>query len=60
MNRTDTFNEIDRWLQKMDLTEWKIKRSKNCPRVLAQKIQFIATVIHKPELIILDETLLWS
>ena len=55
MNRTDTFNEIDRWLQKMDLTEWKNKKIEELSKGMAQKIQFIATVIHKPELIILDE-----
>ena len=55
MNRADTFNEIDRWLQKMDLTEWKDKKIEELSKGMAQKIQFIATVIHKPGLIILDE-----
>ncbi len=55
MGRADAFNEIDRWLQKMDLVEWEDKKIEELSKGMAQKIQFIATVIHKPELIILDE-----
>ena len=55
MDRTDAFNEIDRWLRKMDLTEWQNRKIEELSKGMAQKIQFIATVIHRPELIILDE-----
>ena len=55
MDRTDAFNEIDRWLRKMDLIEWENKKIEELSKGMAQKIQFIATVIHRPELIILDE-----
>ena len=55
MDRTDAFDEIDRWLQKMDLIEWENKKIEELSKGMAQKIQFIATVIHKPDLIILDE-----
>ena len=55
MERADASDEIDRWLQKMDLTEWQNKKIEELSKGMAQKIQFIATVIHKPELIILDE-----
>ena len=55
MDRTDAFNEIDRWLRKMDLIEWENKKIEELSKGMAQKIQFIATIIHRPELIILDE-----
>ena len=55
MNRTEALNEIGRWLQKMDLIEWENKKIEELSKGMAQKIQFIATVIHKPDLIILDE-----
>ena len=55
MDRTEASNEIDGWLQKMDLTEWENRKIEELSKGMAQKIQFIATVIHKPELIILDE-----
>ncbi len=55
LDRANAFNEIDYWLQKMDLVEWESKKIEELSKGMAQKIQFITTVIHKPELIILDE-----
>ncbi|MBD3413012.1 MAG: ATP-binding cassette domain-containing protein [Candidatus Aminicenantes bacterium] len=46
---------IDSWLDRFDLLEWKEKKVEELSRGMQQKVQFIATVIHKPELIILDE-----
>ncbi len=47
--------EIDFWLQRFDLSAWKNKKVEELSRGMQQKLQFIVTVIHKPELIILDE-----
>jgi len=46
---------IDFWLEKLDLADWKLKKVEELSKGMQQKIQFIATVIHQPELIILDE-----
>ena len=46
---------IDRWLQKLGLSDWKDKRSKDLSKGMQQKIQFITAVIHDPDLLILDE-----
>jgi ABC-2 type transport system ATP-binding protein len=46
---------IDVWLKKLDLTSWKEKRAKDLSKGMQQKIQFIASVIHEPDLLILDE-----
>ncbi|HXI22486.1 MAG TPA: ABC transporter ATP-binding protein [Pyrinomonadaceae bacterium] len=46
---------IDAWLKKLDLTSWKDKRAKDLSKGMQQKIQFIASVIHEPDLLILDE-----
>lgn len=46
---------LDRWLQKMRLVEWKNKRAEALSKGMQQKIQFIAAVIHDPDLLILDE-----
>jgi ABC-2 type transport system ATP-binding protein len=46
---------IDQWLRKLELTNWKAKRSKELSKGMQQKIQFIAAVIHDPDLVILDE-----
>jgi ABC-2 type transport system ATP-binding protein len=46
---------IDQWLGKLELTNWKEKRTKELSKGMQQKIQFIAAVIHDPDLVILDE-----
>jgi ABC-2 type transport system ATP-binding protein len=47
--------KVHHWLKKMDILNWKDKRIDDLSKGMAQKIQFIATVIHEPELLILDE-----
>ncbi len=46
---------VDRWLERMKLTEWKDKKATELSKGMQQKIQFITAVIHEPDLIILDE-----
>ena len=55
LSKQQALTEIEIWLEKMHLTEWANKRIDELSKGMAQKIQFITTVIHKPELIILDE-----
>jgi ABC-2 type transport system ATP-binding protein len=47
--------EIDYWLEKFQLTQWADKKVETLSKGMSQKIQFITTVIHRPEIIILDE-----
>jgi len=51
----DARKRIDNWLERFDLTDWKFKKTEELSRGMQQKIQFITTVIHQPDLIILDE-----
>jgi ABC-2 type transport system ATP-binding protein len=53
--RTDADRRIDRWLGRMGLAEWKNKRTTDLSKGMQQKIQFISTVLHDPDLLILDE-----
>jgi ABC-2 type transport system ATP-binding protein len=46
---------IDFWLERMKLSEWKTKKTTDLSKGMSQKIQFIATVLHDPDLLILDE-----
>jgi ABC-2 type transport system ATP-binding protein len=46
---------IDRWLARMELTDWKDKKASELSKGMQQKVQFIATAVHEPELMILDE-----
>ncbi len=43
------------WFEKFDIVDWWEKRIEELSKGMQQKIQFIATVIHQPKLLILDE-----
>ncbi|MCP4685921.1 MAG: ATP-binding cassette domain-containing protein [bacterium] len=46
---------VDNWLKRMDLVEWADKKVEALSKGMAQKVQFIASVVADPELVILDE-----
>jgi ABC-2 type transport system ATP-binding protein len=46
---------IDRWLARVKLSDWKNRKADELSKGMQQKIQFIATVMHDPDLLILDE-----
>ncbi len=47
--------QIKTWLEKLDIASWKDKKIEDLSKGMAQKVQFIATVVHRPSLLILDE-----
>jgi ABC-2 type transport system ATP-binding protein len=47
--------EIDYWFTKFDIKDWWNKKIEDLSKGMQQKIQFIATVVHRPSLLILDE-----
>jgi ABC-2 type transport system ATP-binding protein len=51
----DSQAAIDDWLERMALTEWADKRVETLSKGMSQKVQFIATVVARPELVLLDE-----
>ncbi len=55
VNSVDADKRIDRWLERMNLAEWKNKKTTDLSKGMQQKIQFISTVLHDPDLLVLDE-----
>ena len=53
--RRDCRTRIDDWLSRMDLAAWADKKIEVLSKGMAQKVQFIATVVAEPKLVILDE-----
>ena len=47
--------EITKWFDKFEITSWWNKKVEELSKGMAQKVQFIATVVHKPKLLIFDE-----
>jgi ABC-2 type transport system ATP-binding protein len=43
------------WLERLGLSDWVWHRAEALSRGMQQKVQFIATVLHRPDLLILDE-----
>jgi len=58
MRIKDAQRAIDIWLKKFDLMDWKKKKVEELSKGMQQKLQFIATIMFEPSLIILDEPFL--
>lgn len=54
-NGHDVEREVERWLAKLGLSEWAGKKVDALSKGMSQKVQFIAAVVARPELVILDE-----
>jgi|TARA_B110000967_G_scaffold67424_1_gene69727 ABC-2 type transport system ATP-binding protein len=55
MDTTAAKKTINEWLEKFEATTWKKKKIEELSKGMQQKIQFIVTVMHSPDFIILDE-----
>ena len=57
MSNGDAFKQIDYWLNKFEVYNWKNQKIESLSKGMAQKVQFIAAIVHNPEFIIMDEPL---
>jgi ABC-2 type transport system ATP-binding protein len=55
MKRADANAALKQWFEKLDISSWWNKKVEELSKGMQQKIQFVATVIHRPQLLILDE-----
>lgn len=55
LSKEDAYKKMRYWLQKFNIDHWEDKKIEELSKGMAQKVQFIATVIHDPDLYILDE-----
>ncbi len=55
LSKHDAKTKVKYWMQRFEVEAWVDKNVEELSKGMAQKIQFIATVIHQPELLILDE-----
>lgn len=55
LSKAQAQQEIERWFTKFDIKDWWDKKIEDLSKGMQQKIQFIATVLHRPKLLILDE-----
>lgn len=55
MSKSDALNEAKKWFEKLNIDQWWKKKLSELSKGMAQKIQFVVTVLHRPHLLILDE-----
>lgn len=55
LHSSEATKRIRYWFEKLEMTDWWSKKVEDLSKGMQQKVQFVATVLHQPELIILDE-----
>ena len=55
MSSRDAAKELKKWFVRFGIESWWNKKVEELSKGMAQKVQFITTVVHKPSLLILDE-----
>lgn len=55
MSKEDAKKQLKYWFEKFEIQSWWDKKIQELSKGMAQKVQFIVTVLHQPKLLILDE-----
>ncbi len=55
LSKAEALTKIKYWIEKFEIKDWWSKKIEDLSKGMAQKVQFISTVLHEPSLIILDE-----
>lgn len=55
LSRSDAMKRVKMWFEKFEMQNWWNKKTEDLSKGMSQKLQFVTTVLHEPELLILDE-----
>lgn len=55
LDRSTAMRQLKYWFEKFDISPWWKKKVEELSKGMAQKVQFIVTVLHDPDVLILDE-----
>lgn len=55
LSKNESKQKIHHWFKKLDMLDWLNKKVEELSKGMAQKVQFVTTILHNPKLIILDE-----
>ncbi|MGJ1368648.1 ABC transporter ATP-binding protein [Sphingobacterium spiritivorum] len=55
LSKAEASTKIRYWFEKLQIQSWWDKKVEDLSKGMQQKVQFVATIVHEPELIILDE-----
>ena len=57
LTKNEAQRNVTHWLTKFGIQDWRAKRVESLSKGMAQKVQFIAALVHDPQLLVLDEPL---
>lgn len=55
LSKNDAVKSLKEWFERLEISSWWDRKVEELSKGMAQKVQFIVTVLHKPELLIFDE-----
>lgn len=55
LSQAEATSRLKEWFERMEISDWWNKKVEELSKGMAQKVQFIVTVLHRPELLIFDE-----
>ena len=55
MSKSDATKKLREWFDRMELSQWWDSKVEDISKGMAQKVQFISTIVHEPKLLIFDE-----
>ena len=55
LDKRTASTRVNHWLDRFEISDWKQKKAGELSKGMQQKIQFIGTIIHEPDLVVLDE-----
>jgi ABC-2 type transport system ATP-binding protein len=55
LSKNEAMQRLKEWFEKFEITSWWDKKIEELSKGMQQKVQFIVTVLHEPDLLILDE-----
>lgn len=55
LSKSDAKRNMNEWLERLEIGDWRNKKMEELSKGMAQKVQFLVTVLHQPRLLIFDE-----
>ncbi|MDE6452923.1 MAG: ATP-binding cassette domain-containing protein [Muribaculaceae bacterium] len=55
LDKAEATKQLKSWFERLEISDWWNKKVEELSKGMAQKVQFIVTVLHRPELLIFDE-----
>jgi ABC-2 type transport system ATP-binding protein len=55
LTRNEARDRARQWLERFELRDWEAKKVEKLSKGMQQKVQFVASILHRPDLVVLDE-----